>query len=203
MNARSLSRTPKRDSAQKTFNRIVDTAGLLLAEVGVERVTTNVIAERAGVTPPTIYHYFPDKYAIFRELGERLMTAQNSLVQLSPDQSVSSIAATLRAHVDLTRSFPGGVWITRMLRAIPELDSIRTSSHNHVATLITDAICLVDQTLDRSHIFVRSRLAVELGYAAIELALEDPALDTQDMLQTAAHAVAACLVPAIAHQPEH
>ena len=56
-----------------TRDLLLDTAGLLLGEVGVERISTNLICERAGVTPPALYYYFADKFDVIVALGERLM----------------------------------------------------------------------------------------------------------------------------------
>ena len=49
---------PKQRRAQETYERLLDVAGALLGEVGIERVSTNLIAARAGVTPPALYRYF-------------------------------------------------------------------------------------------------------------------------------------------------
>ena len=43
----------------------------MLEEVGFERLSTNMICKRAGLTPPALYRYFPNKYAVLKELGER------------------------------------------------------------------------------------------------------------------------------------
>ena len=37
-------------------------------EVGLERVTTELIATRAGVNVATVYKYFPNKHAVLAEL---------------------------------------------------------------------------------------------------------------------------------------
>ena len=47
-------------------------AGALLAEVGIERISTNMIAARAGLTPPALYRYFADKYAVLEALADDL-----------------------------------------------------------------------------------------------------------------------------------
>ena len=43
---------------------ILAAAGALFAEVGYDRVTTNLIAARAGVSPGSLYQFFPNKEAI-------------------------------------------------------------------------------------------------------------------------------------------
>ena len=43
---------------------ILAAAGALFTEVGYDRVTTNMIAARAGVSPGSLYQFFPNKEAI-------------------------------------------------------------------------------------------------------------------------------------------
>jgi AcrR family transcriptional regulator len=67
-----LRRIPKSKTSEDTVKAILDATSSLLVEVGYEGVNTNAIAKRAGVAPPTIYHFFPNKFAIFFELANRL-----------------------------------------------------------------------------------------------------------------------------------
>jgi TetR/AcrR family transcriptional regulator, cholesterol catabolism regulator len=48
-------------------NMILAAAGPVLKELGFSRTTVEAIAREAGVDRATIYYYFPDKGAIFRE----------------------------------------------------------------------------------------------------------------------------------------
>jgi AcrR family transcriptional regulator len=50
---------------QATRRRIVEAAIELHTEVGPSRATVSSIAERAGVTRPTVYAHFPDDRALF------------------------------------------------------------------------------------------------------------------------------------------
>src|SRR6185436_13400848 len=72
---------PRQGRAHETYERILGVAAELLGEVGVERLSTNLVCERAGLTPPALYRYFPNKYALLHELGERLMAVQNRLLE--------------------------------------------------------------------------------------------------------------------------
>src|SRR5580698_5764803 len=40
---------------------IVRTTSALLAEMGIDGLSNRLICERCAVTPPTLYHHFPDK----------------------------------------------------------------------------------------------------------------------------------------------
>ena len=54
-------RVPTQTRALETCERILDAAATLLGEVGIERLSTNLICERAGLSPPALYRYYPNK----------------------------------------------------------------------------------------------------------------------------------------------
>ena len=76
----ALRAAPKQERAVQTRERLLDIAGELLGEVGIERISTNMIAARAGVSPAALYRYFKDKYAILEALGRRFMDRQNAVL---------------------------------------------------------------------------------------------------------------------------
>jgi AcrR family transcriptional regulator len=186
-------RKPLQKRAIATREKLLDAAGELLAEVGVERVSTNLVAAKAGVTPPTLYHYFDDKYALLAALGMRLMAAQNALVPLDPGQDEGVIAKSLLDHVEMTRQSPGGPWVMRMLRAVPQLAEVRLSSHRALTGELVERALALDPVQDRATLERRARLAVDLGYAAIELVFDEPELDSRLIMQDAARAIRALL----------
>ena len=73
--------SPKQERAQQTYELLLDVAGELLAEVGIDRISTNLICTRAGLTPPALYRYFKDKYSVLEALGLRLMERQNAVLE--------------------------------------------------------------------------------------------------------------------------
>ena len=54
-------RRPTARRARRTVGRILDATAALLDEVGFDAITTNLIAERAGVNVASLYKYFPNK----------------------------------------------------------------------------------------------------------------------------------------------
>ena len=188
-----MPRKPLQKRSIATREKLLDAAGELLAEVGVERLSTNLAAAKAGVTPPTLYHYFDDKYALLAALGVRLMEAQNALVPLEPGQGEDAIAKSLLDHVDLTRQSPGGPWVMRMLRAVPQLAEVRLASHRTLAEALVESTLALEPRQDRASLERRARLAVDLGYAAIELVFDEPELDSREIMQDAARAIRALL----------
>lgn len=188
-----MARRPTQQRALATYERLLDAAGELLAEVGVERISTNLVAARAAVSPPTLYHYFEDKYDLLAALGERLMAAQNDLVALDPGQDEAAITRVLVAHVELTRASPGGAWVMRMLRAVPQLADVRLASHRQLAAQLAHQAWVADPWADRTELNRKARLSVDMGYAAIELVLDEPDLDVEAVMADTARAIRAVL----------
>ncbi|MEQ9529911.1 MAG: helix-turn-helix domain-containing protein, partial [Parvibaculaceae bacterium] len=64
---------PKQARSKASYDAVVSAAARLLRERGYEALTTNHIAEQAGVGIATLYEFFPNKEAIVAELTARLM----------------------------------------------------------------------------------------------------------------------------------
>ena len=112
---------------------LLETTAELLGEIGVERLSSNLICARAGLTPPAFYRYFKDKYAALAELGEGLMEAQNAAMAPLLEAGAASEAelqALILETIDVTNGYPGGPWVLRVLRAVPAL---HTSACNHIS----------------------------------------------------------------------
>ena len=67
----SSARLPQRTRGRARFTQLLDTTETLLAEKPDAEVTLAMIAERAGVPLPSVYHFFPNRNAAFVMLAER------------------------------------------------------------------------------------------------------------------------------------
>ncbi len=59
------------ERSRQTVTRILDAAAAIADEQGVDAATTRAIADRAGVSYPSLYRFFPDREAVLGELLER------------------------------------------------------------------------------------------------------------------------------------
>src|ERR1700691_6806419 len=64
-------RKPSQERAKVTVDGMLDAAVKLLKRGGASSVTTNRIAETAGVSIGSVYQYFPNKNALFIALHAR------------------------------------------------------------------------------------------------------------------------------------
>lgn len=200
---------PAQARAAETFERILEAAAKTLADVGIERLSTNLVCERAGLTPPALYRYFPNKYALLSELGQRLMQRQNACVGrwMSEDVFTGGTPALERALAGLlldthevTRQTEGGVWIMRALRAVPVLQEVRLASHAEVGKAQAQLLARALPHADRAQLRLISRVVVELLYAAVEM-LFDEKMDAQAVAALVAAMVASQLQRVAAPPP--
>jgi AcrR family transcriptional regulator len=162
--------------------------------VGIERISTNQICARAGMTPPALYRYFKDKYAILEALGRRLMDRQNAVLfawldRYGPQGLHAMSEATeelMRATAEVTATEPGAVWTLRALRAVPQLAHVRIESHRLVTDRMVDVYAPMMPDMDRETLWRRMRISVEFGFAADEMLNEEDRIPREDLLRDAA-----------------
>src|SRR5260370_7955640 len=77
----SVRRRPKQRRARQTVEAVLDAVIRLLKRGGSDAITTNRIAEVAGVSIGSLYQYFPDKPAIFTPLHQRHINQIDRMVQ--------------------------------------------------------------------------------------------------------------------------
>jgi AcrR family transcriptional regulator len=175
---------PLQERSRQTYELILANAAALLEEVGVERLSTNLICKRAHLTPPALYRYFPNKYALLKELGSRLMQAQDEAVFAwidaggldtdTPEAAFASNLAIQTRVTDITRAQPGALWILRALRAVPALRAVRIESRGRVADRLLEALTLRYPSAPPAELRRTVRLNLELAYAVTEMVLEEP-----------------------------
>lgn len=71
----AMKKIPKQTRSKTTVQAIVETGALLLEKKGYAELTTNDIADRAGVSIGSIYEYFPGKDAIITAVASVLASS--------------------------------------------------------------------------------------------------------------------------------
>jgi AcrR family transcriptional regulator len=78
---------PSQERSRKTMAAIYKAAAHIFADIGYAEATTDQIAEIAGVSIGTLYHYFPGKEAILYGLWEQHMRQIKTITQ-EVDQNI-------------------------------------------------------------------------------------------------------------------
>jgi len=183
---------PTQQRAQETFELILSTTAKLLEEVGFDKLNTNLVCKQAKLTPPALYRYFPNKYAILEELGRRLMDAQNQSsirwMETYADQDITKAASAdlLREQYEITKAHQGAKWIMRSLRSVPVLAQVRFDSHALMNGKFTAWYAKKLPKIDIKIIERRVRITNEVGYALIEMLLDGDYDDEAEMFEDVA-----------------
>jgi len=112
----------------------------LLEEVGQDDLTTILVAKTVGVSVGTLYHYFPNKYAIMHALAERwLDEMDNGLRELEnyPIETfgLKQFAETSTNRMLLTYQQQEGLLpLVQAMYGVPELKALDSQ---HDATIIS------------------------------------------------------------------
>jgi AcrR family transcriptional regulator len=95
----SRRRRPVQVRAKVTVDAMLDAAVRLLKRNGISSVTTNRVAETAGVSIGSVYQYFPNKHALFVALHTRHIEQVNGVIRRrimeSEESSLEQLVASL------------------------------------------------------------------------------------------------------------
>jgi len=114
-----MKKMPKQGRSNATVDAILEASTQLLISKGYHAVTTNGIAEKAGVSIGSVYEYFPGKEAIFAEVRRReerrlfeLLLAKprpetvRDMLHLHVSSYLQLVKSKLELHTALVRDLP-------------------------------------------------------------------------------------------------
>lgn len=169
-------RRAPRGSGEQLRDEILDAATDLLLETGhAKAVSIRAVAQRVGVTPPSIYLHFADKDALLDAVCARYFEKL--------DEEMQRVAVDQPSAIEVLRA--QGLAYVRFALKTPELYRIATMGEGRPDSD-------VDMTLNTSA-FVHLRNAVESLMAEGTYPAGDPTAYALE-LWTAAHGVAALLM---------
>ncbi|MFJ9779798.1 TetR/AcrR family transcriptional regulator [Amycolatopsis sp. NPDC101161] len=115
-------RVPRQARAREKLARVLEAADRLLAEEGVEALTTTRVAAAAGVSVGTLYQYLPDRDAITEALADGYLARLEDLMTAFTDQAAREtwedpVGLLVDAFAALYRAEPGfrALWLGRGL----------------------------------------------------------------------------------------
>ncbi|AGB25180.1 transcriptional regulator [Mycobacterium sp. JS623] len=169
-------RRAPRGSGDQLRDEILDAATELLLETGhAKAVSIRSVAQRVGVTPPSIYLHFADKDALLDAVCARYFEKL--------DEEMQRVAADQQSTIDVLRA--QGLAYVRFALKTPELYRIATMAESRPGSDVDVAL--------NSSAFVHMRASVESLMAEGIYPPGDP-VDKALELWTAAHGVAALLI---------
>ena len=139
---------PQQQRAIETTNRILEAAYDIVAFDGYQALTTNSVAERAGVNIRSVYRYFEDKNAIIlhlahKERDTRALAFGEKFRDLVGEQNIESwVQDTLRIALNFRMADPRANSLYKILRALPEFEEFTRQADAEIAEGLGRAIRL-------------------------------------------------------------
>jgi len=143
-----MRKSAKQARAKQTVSAILQATTQLLERSEIDQISTNHIAERAGVSIGTLYQYFPNKTAIFVAIAEQDIERRFKLVAeaLSNADGALEEDATRRMMRAFIKSFSDAKHNAALIRVL-----MATRASAEARTLPVDAIAkLLADTVSRS-----------------------------------------------------
>jgi AcrR family transcriptional regulator len=173
---------PRQARSRATVARILETSALLLDEVGLEGLNTNLIAERASVGMQAIYRYFPNKTAILNALLAEVRSEEREWVG------------------DLTTFAGDGGWRSAVRRSIFRYYDGASTRPSFAALRNAARASLEMQAADREQsLKLEGELALGLTRIGVELPAERMAIVCRTIMESATRMLDVALETA---QPE-
>jgi len=179
---------PRQARARETVRHLLDTAAILLDEVGVDGFNTNLLAQRAEVRVSTVYRYFSNKTAVIVALGERAVTewdawAEEELAKLDGlDDWRPSLEHATRGLLQTLPELPGHAAIRRAMRAVPEIYVLDQKDNARMAGIVARALRRVAPELPPARARRIARCLIESMVAIVDLALDESTANARGLI---------------------
>ncbi|MBD2773930.1 TetR/AcrR family transcriptional regulator [Iningainema tapete] len=173
-----LWRLPKQARSRERFNRILDAAAELFAQIGYESVTTDEIAARANTSVGGLYRFFPDKVAVFHALVDRYLNQLRELFSTLHTDETTQMA--LEAYISLVvDAFDQFVTANPPFRSVfvqsrlvsTEILAMDTAFNQEIAQQLSAFFAARNPVLDQSQRELLATVSVEVASAMEILSL--------------------------------
>jgi len=188
MGKSNLRRLPRQARSRETFERILTASAELLEEVGFGAFTTNLLAERTGISVRAIYRYFPNKHALIMELAIRLATEwQHKLAEVNPvELNARNWSEIWPAYLDqfvlAVRDSRGGIAIIQAMRSDPQLRIFDDDINEEYIRGISASLKSSTRTLNSNDADALARVLMKSTVAVVDSILEAPPTQAKKML---------------------
>jgi AcrR family transcriptional regulator len=122
-----LRRAPRQRRAKERTQQILEATARLLEDVGIDNLTTLMIAKELRISVGSLYHYFPNKHAILNRLGTMWLEEMTTAIEEIESMDIESmtlqevVGETIDRLLNVYRNQRAVLPLAQALSAIPEL----------------------------------------------------------------------------------
>ena len=173
---------PRPDLATKTRDDLLDQAGTVVADFGLEALNLTMVADRAGVPVEQIYQNFESRTALVDALVDRLLNRQTEAANIWFGRYSAQGRAVMSDHVEdllqalflAGRSVNGSETLQQALISMPHLAERRMTLRSQITDQFVQVLAAMDPSQSRDRLWARYRIAVDMALSAQSLAAAEP-----------------------------
>ena len=196
---------PRRRQArgERRIAQLLEAAASVFCSTGYTAASTNAIAREAGVSPGTLYQFFPNKEAIAIELGDRLMHEMRETYgeALAPVDPATPLEEAVGAAVDRFIAFNCDHPVFFALMHGPDIPGRITEGHDELhATLLSRIEGLLSSLLPDAppaDLTRTAHMCLGLYKAGLELVLGHEGAEREAYVQELKHVLVRYLEPLV------
>jgi AcrR family transcriptional regulator len=172
-------REPLQARARARQERILDATVQLLAERGVEALTTAAIARRARVPIGSVYDYFPSKDAILAELADRTKQRVDAALAASFGRDLGrlpwrkALERALDVAVESYRGDEAYVTVWRATRGSAVFRAVAAASDERLARALERLPPIIER-VGAARAPIAARTAIRMAHVFLDWILETP-----------------------------
>tara|TARA_B110000503_G_scaffold55117_1_gene88464 strand:- start:4519 stop:5148 length:630 start_codon:yes stop_codon:yes gene_type:complete len=164
---------PVQKRAQERRNQILGVTAELLEEVGQDDLTTILVAKRAEVSVGTLYHYFPNKYAIMYALAEQWVGEMDIALQELEAEDIEAhsvkkfVERSVERMLAVYNNQLGLLPLVQAMYGVPELKELDVIHDELIITSMARMFKRMDISDKPSELARLGRTYLELSHALI------------------------------------
>lgn len=202
---------PRRRQArgERRIAQLLEAAAAVFTTTGYSAASTNAIAREAGVSPGTLYQFFPNKEAIAIELGGRLMRQMRETYgeALAPVDPTTSLEEAVTAAVDRLLAFNCDHPVFFTLMHGPDVPGRIAEDHDALhATLLSRIEALLSSLLpdaDPADLNRTAQMCLGLYKAGLELVLAHEGAEREAYVRELKNVLIRYLAPLVGDRMGH
>lgn len=199
-----LRTTPTQARSQESFNKILDATAALLDEVGLDGMSTNLVAERAGVRVRTVYRYFPNKHALVAALFRRQTRQANRILLFGVGKLADrdrcwkeAIRALVADYFAATLESPGWLTVRRTVMASPAFGELAREAVVEPTKALEEVLARRGVTVPRARLAIVTELVQQMSTAGVDLAVRHRRAQRQVIVEELGNALVRYLAPVV------
>lgn len=173
---------PVQERAQKQITKILKTTAQLLDQIGQDDLTTILVAKHANISVGTLYHYFPNKYAIMYALAEQWVDEMEKAIQELEGESIENQSIKIFVEFSIQRILKvylnqkGLLPLVQAMYGVPELQELDNKHDDIVINGMARMFKRLGISTQESELMRLGQAYLEISHALLLVIVEKSAI---------------------------